>query len=141
MDKLYTASATAVHGGRTGSVRSSDGKLDFKLSMPKELQGDGGEGTNPEQLFAAGYAACFESALLMVARQKGQKIENAEVTAQVSIGKDPADGGFQLAAVMEVKIPGMDQATVQELAEAAHQACPYSKATRGNIQVDVKASE
>jgi lipoyl-dependent peroxiredoxin len=137
MDKLYTASATAARGGRTGKVRTSDGKLDLDLSMPKEMGGSGGEGTNPEQLFAAGYSACFESAVAKAARDKGVKAEGAEVTARVSIGKDNS-GGFQLAVQMELKVPGMDAAQAQELAEAAHQVCPYSKATRGNIEVELK---
>jgi osmotically inducible protein OsmC len=136
MDKLYTAAATATRGGRTGKVRTSDGKLNLELSIPKEMGGSGGEGTNPEQLFAAGYSACFESALAKAAREKNVKIDGAEVTARVSIGKE--GGGFLLAAQLEVKIPGLDAAQAQELAEAAHQICPYSKATRGNIEVELK---
>ena len=118
MDALYTAVATATHG-REGRAVTSDGKLDLGLSAPKELGGDG-KGTNPEQLFAAGYAACFASAMGVVARQEKIDISEASVTAEVSIGKDAADGGFGLA-----------------LLEKTHAFCPYSKATRGNIKVDL----
>lgn len=139
MDKgLYTAQATA-QGGREGRVSSEDGTLDLKLSMPKELQGAGGEGTNPEQLFACGYAACYQSALQLVAGKKKVDVSDSKVTANVTIGKDTADGGFKLAVILEVAIPGQDQENVQKLADEAHQVCPYSKATRGNIDVEIKA--
>lgn len=134
MEALYTAVATATKGGRTGHVQSSDKAIDLQLSMPKELGGPGGTGTNPEQLFAAGYAACFDSALNLVARTKRIKVEETEITARVTIGKDE-QGGFQLAAQLDIKIAGVDSQTAQELAAAAHQVCPYSKATRGNIDV------
>ncbi|MTH55187.1 Ohr family peroxiredoxin [Bacillus mangrovi] len=137
MNALYTATATAT-GGREGRIKSSDGQLDFPVSMPKGLGGQGGDGTNPEQLFAAGYSACFDSALNLVIRQKRIKTEGTEVTAHVSIGKDEADGGFKLEVQLEAKVKGVDDATAQELIEAAHQVCPYSKATRGNIDVDLK---
>ncbi|GIP38088.1 organic hydroperoxide resistance protein [Paenibacillus sp. J31TS4] len=137
MDKLYTATATAV-GGRTGTVKTDDGKLSFQLTTPKEMQGEGGEGTNPEQLFACGYSACFGSALQLIAKQQKVDADQAEVTAHVTLGKD-AEGGFQLAARIDVRIPGMERERVQELADAAHQVCPYSKATRGNIEVEVRA--
>ncbi|MED2972025.1 MULTISPECIES: organic hydroperoxide resistance protein [unclassified Fictibacillus] len=135
---LYTAKATA-QGGRDGRVSSKDGKLDLKLSMPKELQGSGGEGTNPEQLFACGYAACYQSALQIVAGKQKVDVSDSKVTANVTIGKDSSNGGFKLAVVLEVSIPGQDQENVQKLADEAHQVCPYSKATRGNIDVEIKA--
>ncbi|MCK6256563.1 organic hydroperoxide resistance protein [Fictibacillus sp. KIGAM418] len=135
---LYTAEATA-QGGRDGRVSSEDGKLDLKLSMPKELQGSGGEGTNPEQLFACGYAACYQSALQIVAGKQKVDVSDSKVTAKVTIGKDSPNGGLKLAVVLEVSIPGQDQENVQKLADEAHQVCPYSKATRGNIDVEIKA--
>lgn len=133
MEILYTAQATAT-GGRNGKVQSSDGVLNLEVRMPKSLGGGGGEYTNPEQLFAAGYAACFDSALNLVARMQKVAVQNTEVTAKVSIGKTAA-GGFGLAAKLEVKIPDIDRAVAQKLLEAAHQVCPYSNATRGNIEV------
>ncbi|ANS73534.1 Ohr subfamily peroxiredoxin [Paenibacillus yonginensis] len=138
MEALYTAKVK-VHGGRTGSIESSDGVLKHNLSMPKELGGSGGEGTNPEQLFAAGYGACFESALANVARKEKIKLEGVEVDSQVTIGKDEADGGFQLSVQLDVKIPNVDKSQAQELLHKAHQFCPYSKATRGNIVVKLNA--
>jgi Ohr subfamily peroxiredoxin len=105
--------------------------------MPKELGGPGGSGTNPEQLFAAGYGACYESALANIARKEGVKLQDVEVTTNVSIGKDDSDGGFRLAVRMDVKLPGIDRAQAEDLAEKAHAFCPYSKATRGNIEVEL----
>lgn len=136
MKALYTASAT-VHGGREGSVESSDGVLKHDLKMPKELGGPGGAGTNPEQLFAAGYGACYESALANIARKEGVKLQDVEVVSNVSIGKDESDGGFRLAVRLDIKLPGIERAQAQELAEKAHAFCPYSKATRGNIEVEL----
>lgn len=136
MKALYTATAT-VHGGREGSVASSDGVLKHDLSMPKELGGAGGNGTNPEQLFAAGYGACYESALSNVARQAGVKLSDVEVTSNVMIGKDESDGGFRLAVRLDVKLPGIERSQAEELAKKAHDFCPYSKATRGNIDVEL----
>jgi lipoyl-dependent peroxiredoxin len=133
---LYTASATA-HGGRTGRVRSSDGVVDMPLAMPKELGGAGGAVTNPEQLFAAGFSACFESALRLVAGKAGKNVKEASITAAVTIGKTP-DGGFGLAVELKGKLPGLSQEEAQQLMHTAHEVCPYSKATRGNI--DVKLS-
>jgi len=133
MKPLYTAVATA-HGGRTGHVRSADGVLDFPLAMPTALGGPGGAATNPEQLFAAGYAACFESALRLVARSRKQNVDNASVAAHVTIGARD-DGGFQLAVELEASVPGHTREDAQALVEAAHQVCPYSNATRGNIEV------
>jgi lipoyl-dependent peroxiredoxin len=133
---LYTATATA-HGGRSGRVRSSDGVLDMPLAMPKELGGPGGAVANPEQLFAAGYSACFESALRLVAGKAGKDVKDASITAAVTIGKTP-DGGFGLGVELKGKLPGLSQEEAQQLMRAAHDVCPYSKATRGNI--DVKLS-
>ncbi|MBP3965332.1 MULTISPECIES: organic hydroperoxide resistance protein [Paenibacillus] len=132
METLYTAIAT-VEGGRNGRITSSDGVLNLDLRMPKSLGGNGEEGTNPEQLFAAGYSACFDSALNLVARS--QKVQHAgtDVTAHVGIGKD-AEGGFELAVQLHVNIDGVDQHTAEELVKAAKGVCPYSKATRGNIE-------
>ncbi|WP_327189180.1 organic hydroperoxide resistance protein [Streptomyces xinghaiensis] len=131
VDVLYTAIATA-EGGRDGRVATDDGKLDVVVNPPKELGGSGA-GTNPEQLFAAGFSACFQSALGVVARQRKADITGSRVTAKVGIGK--AGAGFGLEVELAVSIPGADEATVRELTEAAHQICPYSNATRGNIKV------
>ncbi|GLS03247.1 organic hydroperoxide resistance protein [Chitiniphilus shinanonensis] len=135
-DILYTAQATA-HGGREGSVKSSDGVLDLKLAVPKELGGPGGAATNPEQLFAAGYAACFESAIRFVGRQRHVKFDDVQVTAEVGIGKRDA-GGFQLAVKLTAAFTGLEYAQANDLAQAAHHdICPYSHATRGNVEVTV----
>jgi Ohr subfamily peroxiredoxin len=136
MEKLYTAKATAI-GGREGKVKSSDGVLDFKVEIPKEMGGKGGAFTNPEQLFAAGYAACFDSALNHVARSQKLHLSTSSVTASVSIGKND-QGGFMLAVELDVNIQGVDKDTAQQLLTAAHQVCPYSNATRGNIEVTLK---
>jgi len=129
---LYTAEATAV-GGRSGHVRSGDGLLDVDLEPPVEMGGVGG-GTNPEELFAAGYSACFQSALAVVARRRKVSVDDSTVTAKVSIGTI-GGGGFGLAVTIEVHIPGVDEATARTLIEGAHEVCPYSNATRGNIEV------
>jgi Ohr subfamily peroxiredoxin len=134
MDVLYTAVATATHG-REGRAVSSDGKVDLKLAPPVELGGNG-EGTNPEQLFAAGYAACFGSALGLVGRQAKVDVSDAAVTAEVGIGKQGE--GFGLKVTLRVELPDtVDEATGRKLVETAHQVCPYSNATRGNIEVDL----
>jgi Ohr subfamily peroxiredoxin len=134
LDKvLYTAQATST-GGRTGTSRSSDGVLDLTLTTPKELGGAGGAGTNPEQLFAAGYSACFIGALKAVAgKQKIKLPDDVSITAEVGIGPIPAGFGIQVA--MAITIPGIERAAAQALEDAAHQVCPYSNATRGNIEV------
>ena len=129
---LYTAKATAT-GGREGHAKSDDGILDVDLQPPKEMGGPGGA-TNPEQLFAAGYAACFQSALAVVGRRAGTDTSQSTVEADVSIGPIPG-GAYGLAVALRVTIPGVDRATELSLAEAAHQVCPYSNATRGNIDV------
>ncbi len=131
---LYTAHATST-GGRDGRSRSDDGKVDVKLAPPKEMGGNG-DGTNPEQLFAAGYSACFLGAMKFVAGQ--QKISlpaDTSITADVSIGPIPAGFGIQVA--MAITIPGMARADAEKLVQAAHGVCPYSNATRGNIDVNL----
>lgn len=134
--KDYTAEVVNT-GGRKGHIKSSDGILDFPVSMPKELGGNG-DHTNPEQLFAAGYAACFGGALSAVA--KGKNIADTEIKAVVSIGKTEA-GAFGLAAEIHVNIPNLSKEEATELVHAAHQICPYSVATRGNIEVKIFANE
>lgn len=129
---LYTAHATAT-GGREGAARSSDGLLDVKLTPPKEMGGSG-TGVNPEQLFAAGYSACFLGALKFVAGQRKVAIPaDAKIDGAVSIG--PIPQGFGIQAALTISLPGFDRAQAQELIAAAHQVCPYSNATRGNIEV------
>lgn len=132
---LYTAIATAV-GGRDGTVKSDDGNLDLKIVMPKAMGGPGGAGTNPEQLFAAGYAACFGSAVAHIARMQKVKTGPVSITARVSIG--PAAKGFGLAVELVASIPELPKAEAEALVWAAHEVCPYSNATRGNIAVDVR---
>lgn len=136
MNILYTARATA-HGGREGHVRSEDGVLDLDLSMPKALGGPGRTATNPEQLFAAGYSACFENAVLFVARAQKIALTSTEVSAEVGIGPN-GSGGFALAVSLGVKLGGVAQAQAEALVAAAHQVCPYSNATRGNIDVQLQ---
>jgi lipoyl-dependent peroxiredoxin len=134
---LYTARATAT-GGRAGHAVSDDGVLDLDLKPPTEMGGPGGA-TNPEQLFAAGYAACFQSALAVVGRRQGVDTSGSTVEADVTIGTIPG-GGYGLAVALRVSIPGVDAETTRTVAEAAHQVCPYSNATRGNIDVTVSAA-
>jgi Ohr subfamily peroxiredoxin len=133
MKVLYTAEATAW-GGREGRVASSDGVLDMTLVVPKDLGGPGGEATNPEQLFAAGYAACFHSALKLVARAAKVDVSESAVTARVGIGANDA-GGFGLQVELEAELAGVDRPVAEELVAKAHQVCPYSNATRGNVEV------
>ena len=134
MTILYTATATAS-GGRDGTARTDDGVLDVALSTPKGLGGPGKAGaTNPEQLFAAGYAACFDSALRFVARSQGVTVADSAVTADVGIGPNDK-GGFGLAVALTVSLPGLERDAAEKLVHAAHQVCPYSNATRGNIDV------
>jgi Ohr subfamily peroxiredoxin len=134
---LYTAVATAS-AGRDGRVKTDDGTLDFAVVPPKSLGGSGAPGTNPEQLFAAGYAACFGSALAHVARAQKLKIAPPSVTAHVSIGAAGQGFGLQVALVATIADLPRDQA--EALVQAAHQVCPYSNATRGNIVVDVRVA-
>ena len=133
---LYRATAKAT-GGRDGSAVSTDGTLNVQLSTPKELGGAGGSGTNPEQLFAAGYSACFIGALKFVAGQEKIKFpDDLSITGQVGIGQIPA--GFGIEVELQISLPGMDRAAAQSLIEKTHQVCPYSNATRGNINVTLK---
>ena len=133
---VYTAHATST-GGRTGSTASSDGKIQLQLSTPKELGGDDGPGTNPEQLFASGYSACFIGAMKAVAaRQKVVLPAEVSISAEVSIGPMTGKpGAFGIAVAMAVSVPGMDRAAAEALVAAAHEVCPYSNATRGNVDV------
>lgn len=134
MEAIYTAVATATHG-RDGRAVSSDGRLDLQLAIPTEMGGDG-QGTNPEQLFAAGYSACFASALGLVGRAAKVDVSDAAVTAEVGIGKQGE--GFGLAVTLRVELPEtVDAETGRKLVEQAHQVCPYSNATRGNIDVEL----
>ncbi|MFC3688784.1 Ohr family peroxiredoxin [Aquipuribacter hungaricus] len=134
-DTLYTAAAVSTGGGRDGRVRTEDGVLDLDLRMPTELGGAGG-GANPESLFAAGYAACFHSALQGSARAAKVSVTGSSVTAAVSLQRD-GEQGFRLAVRLDVAVPGVPREQAQELVDAAHAACPYSKATRGGIDVEV----
>jgi lipoyl-dependent peroxiredoxin len=138
MKALYTAVATATDGGRNGRTRTDDGKVDFELSMPEALGGPGGDGTNPEQLFAAGYAACFANAMRSAARRAGEEdvVDGATVTARVDIGAI-GGGRFGLAVQLETEVPKLSQADAEDLVARAHERCPYSNATRGNIEVDL----
>jgi Ohr subfamily peroxiredoxin len=136
VDVKYTTKATAT-GGRDGTAKSADGALDVALSTPKELGGAGGEGTNPEQLFAAGYSACFIGALKVAGQQLKLKVPaETNVTATVGIGPR-SEGGFGITADLVVDMPGLDRADAERLVELAHQTCPYSNATRGNVDVGV----
>ncbi|WP_105032394.1 organic hydroperoxide resistance protein [Arthrobacter ruber] len=139
MDIVYTAEALATGAGRNGHVTTTTGTLDLDLVTPKEMGGAGG-GANPEELFAAGYAACFHSALQMVARTQKVRIPHSSVGSRVHIGPD-GQGGFGLAVDLEVVIPDLDHDQAQSLADAAHQVCPYSNATRGNITVTISVSD
>ncbi|GAA3718906.1 organic hydroperoxide resistance protein [Streptomyces tremellae] len=134
---LYTAVATAENG-RDGRVASDDGHLDVVVNPPKEMGGSGA-GTNPEQLFAAGYSACFQSAMGVVARQQKLDIKGSTVTAKVSIGK-LSNGSFGLAVELVAAVPSLDEAATKDLLEKAHEVCPYSNATRGNIEVTLSAA-
>ena len=130
---LYTAEAT-VHGGRQGHGRTSDGRLEVDLSVPADMGGDGGPGTNPEQLFAVGYAACFQSALLGVARGRGLDASGSAITSTVGIGPT-GHGGFGLVVSLDLHAPELTAMQAAELMARAHERCPYSVATRGNIVV------
>lgn len=136
MDIKYTAEATSSGDARNGHVRSSDGIIDQDMAMPKEMGGPGGA-TNPEQLFAAGYAACFHQALKLAAGQEKVDVDSSSVDAQVGIGPDATSFGLQVW--LTVNLPGADQETADRLAARAHELCPYSKATQGNIDVQVTA--
>jgi osmotically inducible protein OsmC len=134
VDVKYTTEATAT-GGRDGRSRTADGALDVTLSTPKELGGAGGPGNNPEQLFAAGYAACFLGALKFVAGQEKVRVpQDATVTAKVGIGPR-SEGGFGITAALTISLPGIERPVTEALVQKAHQVCPYSNATRGNVDV------
>ena len=133
MKTLYTTTAIATGDGRNGHVQTTDGLLDADVRMPAELGGPGGA-TNPEQLFAAGYAACFHSALKLVAGADGVDATDSEVVADVSLGAHE-NGAFGLSVALEVTIPGAEREVAEKIVARAHQVCPYSNATRGNIEV------
>lgn len=140
MSVLYTAHAQAS-GGRTGTAHSDDGRLEVTLSTPKELGGDGGRGTNPEQLFAAGYSACFLGAMKFVAGQEKVKLpEDLSVAADVGIGPREDGGGFGIEVALTITAPGMDKKQAQAIVDKAHVVCPYSHATRGNIPVTLSVA-
>ena len=141
MDVLYTAHATASGGGRDeGRSATDDGKIDVRLSVPTEMGGKGGPGTNPEQLFATGYAACYLGALRLVSGKAGTPVgPDTKVTAGVGFGKNTRGEGFNLDISLTVTDHGLDQATIDDLIQAAHQVCPYSNATRGNVDVALSA--
>lgn len=138
IEVVYTAESTATGGGRDGHVKSDDGRIDLDTRPPK-VMGGSGEGTNPEQLFSAGYAACFLGALRLVAGKAKVKLDDAtNVTVEIGFGKD-SEGGFGINGKVIGYLPGLDQSAADDLVHQAHQVCPYSKATRGNIDVDISA--
>lgn len=137
---IYTAHATST-GGRTGTSATDDGRLSVTLDTPKEMGGNGGPGTNPEQLFAAGYSACFLGAIKAVARGEKIKVpDETSINAAVSFGENANGIGFGIAVALEVTIPGMDHDAALALVEKAHQVCPYSNATRGNVEVKLSVA-
>jgi lipoyl-dependent peroxiredoxin len=137
MTVAYVTSATATGDGRNGHVRSVGGVLDFDLAVPKELGGPGGDLPNPEMLFAAGYAACLHSALKVVARRHRITLADTAVTVEVGIGATGTGGGMELSVAIEAELPGVDEEIAQDLLDQAHHLCPYSAATRGNVDVSV----
>ncbi|MFT7819970.1 organic hydroperoxide resistance protein [Bacillus siamensis] len=132
---LFTAKATAV-GGRSGHIKSEDGVLDFDIIMPNAKK-DGETGTNPEQLFAAGYAACFGGALELAAKKQNIDL-TSEIEGQVSLLKDESDGGYKIGVTLVIDTKDLDKETAEKLVQAAHEFCPYSKATRGNVEVKLE---
>ena len=138
MEKIYTATAT-VTGGRNGHVTSADGVIDMDMKSPKEMGGEAGY-ANPELLFASGWAACFNSALMLVARRKRLNADDAEVTVSVSIGRDIDGATYKLEAEIEGLFHGMSDEEAEKLMHEAHEVCPYSKATRGNVDVTLVSS-
>jgi osmotically inducible protein OsmC len=139
MQTLYTAEALSTGAGRNGHVRTTDGRIDLDLAAPKDMGGSG-EGSNPEQLFASGYAACFHSALQALARQEKADLGDSSVGALVGIGPND-DGGYQLAVTLEVVVPNLPHDQALALSEKAHTVCPYSNATRGNIEVTITVTD
>ena len=141
MTVLYTTSATVTGSGREGHGATADGRLSVDLSVPRELGGSGGPGTNPEQLFATGYAACFLSALRFISGKEKQKLpDETTVTASVGIGPRDDGAGFGLDVALEVAVPGFDKALAEDLVAKAHIVCPYSEATRANLAVRVSVA-
>lgn len=140
VEPVYRVTSTATGGGRDGHVQSESGRINLDLRPPVEMGGSG-DGANPEELFSAGYAACFMGALRLVAKNAKVAVpDDTAVTVTIGIGKDSADGGFGLVADIVAALPGLDQATADELVQAAHGFCPYSKATKGNIAHQVSAT-
>ena len=139
MSTLYTTEALSTGDGRNGEVRTADGVLDELLAVPKEMGGPGGDRTNPEQLFAAGYAACFHNGMRLIAGQQKLRLGESTVRSNVSL-VSLDDGGFSLEVVLTAHLPGLDQPTAEQLMETTHQVCPYSSATRGNIPVTLVAT-
>src|SRR5580693_2269392 len=138
IEVVYTTESTATGGGRDGHVKSADGRIDLDTRPPK-VMGGSGEGTNPEQLFSAGYAACFLGALRLVAGMSKVKLDDAtSVTVEIGFGKD-SEGGFGITGKIVGYLPGLEESAAEDLVEQAHQVCPYSKATRGNIEVEISA--
>lgn len=139
MSTLYSTRVTAV-GGRAGTIKSDDGILDLPLALPKALGGKGGA-TNPEQLFAAGYAACFENAVIHVTRTASEKVKDDAIVVVAEVGMNPnGAGGFALTVALDVTITGLDQTTAEEVVAKAHAVCPYSNAVKGNIDVAIAVS-
>ncbi|MEN5229518.1 organic hydroperoxide resistance protein [Brevundimonas naejangsanensis] len=141
MEILYRTHATASGGGRDeGRSATDDGKIDVRLSVPTEMGGKGGDGTNPEQLFATGYAACYLGALRLVSGKAGTPVgPNTKVEAGVGFGKNTRGEGFNLDVTLKVRDHGLDEAVINDLIHKAHQVCPYSNATRGNVEVALSA--
>ncbi len=140
MEILYKAHATASGGGRDGRSRTDDGKIDVSLSVPAEMGGDGGAGTNPEQLFATGYAACYLGALRLVSGKAGTPVgPDTKIHSTVGFGKNTRGEGFNLDIALKITDHGLDQAVIDDLIRKAHQVCPYSNATRGNVDVALSA--
>ena len=141
MEILYKAHATASGGGRDGRSRTDDSKIDVNLSVPAEMGGDGGAGTNPEQLFATGYAACYLGALRLVSGKAGTPVgPDTKIHSTVGFGKNTRGEGFNLDIALKVTDHGLDQAVIDDLIQTAHQVCPYSNATRGNVDVALSAA-
>lgn len=137
-ERVYTAKVN-TQGGRVGESKSDDGRLSVSLSTPKEMGGDGGQGTNPEQLFAAGYSACFLGAMKAVAGKMDIDVpKDTSIDAEVTFG--PIEQGYCIAVAMTITTPGLDREQAEELVQAAHKVCPYSNATRDNIEVDLKVA-
>ncbi|MDH6127287.1 organic hydroperoxide resistance protein [Kitasatospora sp. GP82] len=140
MSVLYTTEAISTGDGRNGEVRTLDGVFDTALAVPKEMGGPGGDKTNPEQLFAAGYAACFHNGLRLIAGEQKLKLTGSTITSTVSLLALDEGKRFSLAVKLSAYLPGLDQATADQLVETTHQVCPYSNATRGNVDVVLEAT-